>query len=594
MPESSFAILSPTLGTRQDAPSILLKDAFLPDALDDMKNFIFRYGEIHRSKGRAKEFTQALPDRVLHYYNYKLKNVITKYLLLYTKRDIAKRNSAEDRLDYLTPRYNTGKASFVNGDATVTFSNGASTATIKEGNFITIGTTYSTSDTWYEVLSITNDTELELTAEYIEANSGAVNFLNRITYTGDNEDFWESVTFNNKVISTNGVNNVQVWAASDRFADLAGGPPKGKHLLVYENYVTIANLEIDANDHPNKYAWCALGAETNWTTGDSGVAELDDMLPITACREYQGFWIMFTEGSIEKLWFIGGDLVWRRGRITTAAGAWAPKSVLLFDKGILFYSYDHTFRIFTGSAWPKISDPMDKLIGSIHPEYEKNIQAVFSEEYNLALFAFADTTSPAGNNNKVLTYDLKVAGVIDRWTPLDIAVSAFGAYEVETTYTWNTLPFSTWDTWGWDKWNTRFGFAKAPHLLAGDYSGYTFQMFAEELDDDSAYTGEFVLSTDLSKDKQMIGLFKRITTFKLIFRNEGGAGGTISVSAKRDYESGFHLISSTVSLSGSEDFLFIDVETDLTAKNFLFKISGAVRFRFLGMIFPEFEIQGWR
>ncbi len=590
MPEKSFAIVSPILGIKQDFPSIALQDSFLPDALDDMKNFIFRDGEIHRAKLRIKEFSQNLPDTVLGYYRFELRTE-TKHLLLFTKRDIARRNSSNDRLDYLTPQYATGTSSFVNGDKTVSGAGGADYTNLKAGDFISIGTTYSTDDTWYEIDSITNSTELELVIAYAEANSGAVAYLARVTYAGGDTDFWESITYNNKCISTNGVDVLQVWNASGQFTVLAGSPPIGKHLFVYENYVTLANLVVAAAPQPNSYAWCNLGIETDWIGGDAGSSELDDKFPISASKLWQGYWIMFTERSINKIHFIGGDLVFSVRRITVAAGAWAPQSVKVTDVGIFFYSFDHTFRVFTGSSWPKISGAIDKFMRTIHPEHEKNIYAGFSEEYNSVLFSLPNTSS-TGNNNKVATYDLKAAGALDRWSFLDVAVAAFGDYEVEDDSTWDTLEFDTWNNWGWDKWDTRSGFVQAPHLVGSDYSGYTFQMFGDELDDGAAYTGEFVISTDLSRNKQTLARFKRVTRMIAIFRNEGS--GTITVSAKRDYGPSFEEISNTLSLNGSEEFLFIDINTDLSFKNLLLKFSGTNKFRFIGIMFPEFELEDYR
>ncbi len=735
MAEKSFAIITPVLGIKQDFPSIALRDAFLPDALSDMKNFIFRDGEIHRAKLRIKEFSQALPDTVLGYYRFELRSE-TSHLLLFTKRDIAKRNSSNDRLDYLTPQYSTGVISVENasteiygginvddcdddgvawvdgsggdvtparettikkentasvkltvaagagvedlayhdissidlsaadalgfwfrstvalaaGDLTFKLAKGAGLTTVTENidipiiaantwtwveldfvdpsdlgaivsigiaqavdkgamtlyidqivagdwegqlnanDFITIGTTYSTDDTWYEVSAVT-DTHITITAVYAGATAYQKAYLARQTYGGSSTDFWESTTFNNKCISTNGVDVLQVWTGSNLFTVLAGSPPIGKHLLVYENYVTLANLVVAGNPQPNSYAWCNLGIETDWTGGDAGSSELDDKFPISSSKIWQGFWVMFTERSINKIHFIGGDLVFAVRRITVAVGAWAPQSVIVTDAGIFFYSFDHTFRVFTGSSWPKISGAIDPFMRTIHPEHEKNIYAGFSEEFNSILFSLPDTDS-SGNNNKVAIYDLKAAGALNRWSFLDIPVAAFGDYEVEDSSTWDTLAFDSWDTWGWDRWDTRSGFVAAPHLVGSDYSGFTFQMFGDELDNGSAYTGEFVLATDLSPKKSTLSLFKRVTHMIAVFRGEGS--GTMTVSIKKDYAASFEEITNSLSLAGSEEFIFLDIFPDVSAKNFLIKFSGTNKFRFIGLIFPEFELDGIR
>ena len=584
----SFGILSPTLGIREDFPSILLKDAYLPDYLGDIKNIIFRDGEIHRAKMRSKEFTQVLPDRVLHYDYYKQKVAANWWLILCTKRDIAYRDAAggADRLVYITPK-ETGTASFVNGDETVTAAGGGDFSALKAGDFISIGDTYSTTDKWYEIASIAGgDATLELTGKYAEANTGDVPYEARVTYAGTDLAYWESITFNNKWIATNGVDVFQVWEGADQCAVLAGNPPIAKHIFVYENHIIAGN--IVTGPEPYTWEWCSLGAETNWTTGDSGSDQIDGYYPISKFAELQGFLIIITENTLEKAWHIGGDLVFNKRRITDEVGTRAPNSVLKTKEAIYFYSPDNTFRKFTGLSWPSISKPVDRFVKNIHPEYEFYIQSVFSEEYNLILWAVPDSAS-TGRNTKVLIYDLNTLSA--PWSIKHMEVCCFGAYEVEAQLDWDSLPGDTWVDWAWEIWESREGFEKAPHELCSDYSGYTYRLFAAETDDDADYTGEFVLATDLSKNKKLIPYYKRLTKATAVFRNE--AVGTVAVYGKRDYETSWQLLGS-ISLVGTQDFLFLDLFFDLRAKNFLLKFSAENRFRFLGIIFPEFDLQGLR
>ena len=103
----------------------------------------------------------------------------------------------------------------------------------------------------------------------------------------------------------------------------------------------------------------------------------------------------------------------------------------------------------------------------------------------------------------------------------------------------------------------------------------------------------FVLATDLTENKRGMNYVKRLTKMRCIFRNEDA--GTVDVYIKRDYESSWQSIGS-ISLDGTEEFLFLDVYPNYTAKNFLIKFSAQNRFRFLGIIFDEdsFEILGSR
>ena len=587
MANKPFGILSPTYGIKQDFPSILLKDAYLPDALDDIKNIWFVDGEIQSVRKRTQEFAQTLPDHILFWEQFWKKDQ-SFFMVGATKRDIFYRDSTNNRMQYLTPKYNTGLAQFTNGDATVVGSGGADFTNLKAGDFITIGTTYSTADTWYVVSSVTDATHLELTAVYAGTTTAAVAYQARKTYTGTATDWWEAVTYDDQFIMTNGVDNMQAWGGTNQFAVLGGSPPKLKHIVVYENYIVGGGTSSE----PYTYFWCALGDETNWSTGDSGSAELDDYYVINKAAKLGGFLILLTERTLEKIWLVGGDLVFNRKRITDDCGAWAPRSVVITNSALYFYAADNTFRCYTGMTWESVSDVFKKYIKDINPEYEKSITGTYIEEHEVILWAIPNATS-TGRNNQVVVYDLKAPIEIDNWSKFDMEVLAFGFYEVEDSVTWDTWEFTTWDSITWDKWDTRTGTEGAPRELCTDYSGDTFRLFASETDDGAAYDRMFVLATDLTENKRGMNYVKRLTKMRCIFRNEDA--GTVDVYIKRDYESSWQSIGS-ISLDGTEEFLFLDVYPNYTAKNFLIKFSAQNRFRFLGIIFDEdsFEILGSR
>ncbi len=733
MANKPFGILSPTSGIKQDYPSILLKDAYMPDESDDIDNVWFKDGEIHSIRKRVKEFTQQLDDPILYSEQYWKKDETFK-LMAATKRDIVYRDAANDRYVFVTPQYSTGVLRVENGSAEVygglnlddcdddgvawadgsggdvtvsreTTEKKENTASVKmivdaaagvellayhdiaavnlstydaigfwfyssvalaagdlkfymddtagcgspietidlpeiaattwtwveidmddpslctaivslgiyqavdkgamtlyidqivagdwEGqlnanDFITIGTTYSTDDTWYEVSAVT-DTHITLTAVYAGSTAYQQAYLARQTYTGGNTDFWKSVTFNDNWLVTNGVDNIQTYDGSGQAADLSGSPPKAREITVYENYVIVGNIQPG---EPYTYQWCAIGDETNWSTGDSGSNEIDDYFLIKGFAKNSGFLIILTERTLERVWLVGGDLVFNKKRITSDCGAWASRSIIETNSAIYFYAPDNTFRKFTGLTWESISRPFDKYIKDIHPAYEKSITVTYIEEHDVILWAVPDSTS-TGRLNQVLCYDLKKPIGVDSWSKFAMEVMAFGFYEVEDTETWDTWSFATWDSITWDRWDTRTGFEGAPRELCTDYSGDTFRLFASETDNGDSFTRKFVLSTSLSKNKSSLQYVKRLIKARLIFRNE--EAGTVNVYIKRDFE-GSYQSAGSVSLDGSEDFLFLDVYMNYSGKNFIFKFEATNRFRFIGMIFDEesFSIEGNR
>lgn len=98
-----FGIFSPSLGIREDFPSVLLPNKYSPDN----ENTIIRYGEIQRIKGRLKELLDGslaknqTPDEnpILRYHRLVKRATATEYLFAFTKKHIYQWNSANKEYD---------------------------------------------------------------------------------------------------------------------------------------------------------------------------------------------------------------------------------------------------------------------------------------------------------------------------------------------------------------------------------------------------------------------------------------------------------------------------------------------------------------
>src|SRR3990167_9355147 len=118
MANKPFSILAPVAGVKQDFPSILLKDAYFPDALDDIKNIWFVDGEIHSVRKRVQEFDQTLPDPILFWEQFWKKDQ-SFFMVGATKRDIFYRDSTNNRMQFITPKYTTGVIRVENASAEI-------------------------------------------------------------------------------------------------------------------------------------------------------------------------------------------------------------------------------------------------------------------------------------------------------------------------------------------------------------------------------------------------------------------------------------------------------------------------------------------
>lgn len=583
-----FGILAPQLGLKEDFPSIFLKNAHLKEGM----NFMFDKGLIQRFRLRDKLFTPLLPDAILKYHLYEQRaGGANWFLMVLTKSDICYWDIAEDRYLFVTPQYAVDTASFLLGDATVSFGGGASTANLKSGDYITIGTTYSSDDKWYEILSITNDTELELTEDYAEANSGAVAYKARQTYAGTDTDYWSCVTFENQFYATNnGIGVVQEWPGTNQMVDITGLTDKYKYLYVFERHLLAIN---ETNTPlPQEIASSDLGNAAVWGSGDGTLFYVDSSYQLTGAALVKGFLTIFTEKEIFRAWYVGGTLIYNNEKVVSGVGCSAPRSIVEGTGivGCYFYSNDNKFRHYTGFSWDSISDNMLPTTASFHPTYEPNIQGLFVWEYNHIIWACPSSES-SGYLDRLLVYDLDPG--INQWAECEVDISCLGAFLSETTYTWATLPFASWDDWNWPRWDSRFEIANSPFVLAGGYDGYTWRLNFSDMDNAVEYNSYFRLVTDLM-NKGGLHYRKRILELQVFVKYRSGK--TLAIKVGRDDSGLSNCGSGSIALDGSASVgkvLRVVLPCDDSGHWFDYEFSSTGFYQFLGVIFG-FDVIGER
>jgi hypothetical protein len=147
------------------------------------------------------------------------------------------------------------------------------------------------------------------------------------------------------------------------------------------------------------------------------------------------------------------------------------------------------------------------------------------------------------------------------------------------------LSFATWDTWTWDLWDVRTGFANFLVTYISDYAGYLYILFGAEFDNIGVYERSFVLGTDF-ENQRGLGHLKRLLKARLFLESE--TSGTINIQVKRDTELVWqnHQLGAGQSLVNANDELsIVDFYFDFLALHYKFKIFAENRFVFLGAIF---------
>jgi len=574
-----LAILAPQSGIKTDAPVITLAKEFSPRS----QNVWVKNGRIERATMRLKEFSAILPDEPTGMDYFTLKN-LTTYLILMTSKDIAYRDDTNDRFVYITPQYTTGTASFVNGDATVTFAGGADTANMKAGDYIKTGNaTASSDDTWYQVLSITDATHLELTQNYAEASSGAAVYILRDTFAGAITDLWDTTydDFDDYWMGTNnGVDFPVYWDGSTTTVTTIPNAPKASCITYHEGYTILGRIA----SFPQREQWSDYHDFDNWTTGDAGTNDIEGSDGIVGFAKWQNFIVIFKEKSIILQWNVTTDLIFNTDTRVRGVGCNARESIIEKDNLVYFWSNDNRFRVFNGlHANQDLSEPISDIVDVIAPNYEERIVGTYIEE--LKQLWWAVPSGPASTyNDLVLTYDLESKS----WGKLDLEVICFGAYITETNLTWDTLPYATWEEWA-GKWDDRTFTSGAPIDLIGNRDKYIYRVHASEQDNVVDFTGYFeLMSNALGEGNKR----KRLLRYRTFWQKE--SGGTISLQIRTDDKSTLETVESkNLDDQSDRDTQEVEVLCDYSGKFFSLYASATNAFKFIGIIY-EFEIIGDR
>jgi len=433
MDKQSFGIFSPQYELAKNIPKILLLKTLMPDS----QNVLLKDGKIVRRKMREKNLVDSAeakvrtPDTypIIHYHTFVKRSTGAQYLLAFTKAHIYHWDFANKQFDLKWTNHNITAS-------TISFTHNAESAdTISDsGNgFVTAGFVEG------DKITITGDSENNGDYTIDSVVAGTITLISTDTLTteavGDsvtiiaNCENWETVSYNDKVIATNGIDFVLVWTTTGNFAalDTATGIEyetgkfltKAKHLIIYESFLILGYTYEDGNWYPQRMRWNAIGQETEWIATNSGSTEVGKSDFIEGFGKYQGLLIVFKAKSYYKYWLTADTTLVFNGKfLSMTIGCRCGKSIVNDNKGRLYwYASDETFKeISTGT----ISGPIQtKIVDKIFQASVEKIKSAFIDETGEVCWSI-----PFDNvlNNKLLTFKE------GKWGQVDLAVTAFGGY----------------------------------------------------------------------------------------------------------------------------------------------------------------------
>jgi hypothetical protein len=601
---NKFAIYSPTQGQREDFPVILLSNA----VTSENSNAQEWDGEIRSAKLRKPEMVRGVyavlsTDGVTATIDgdqtalFTSSDTITIYN---TDGDYAQHTIvssavvSSDTIITTTTSITIADAAYLFLDADVTSNDPASNDFRKvptpDGNEIMRYSRFVLSDQTERLVAFTSDT---------------IYYWNTVTTTwvdispaGDltaETEYWDTDVYGEYLVATNnqdlpiqwdgdtaGVFEYMDTQLSETSSDFIS---KAKYIKAFRNYVFLGYVTYNTGSiiYPSSVAWSNIGEGVSTggfrqdTGKDAGTAYISGDGDISGgFGEWQGYLCIFKRASQRKMWYVGGAIPFNQDQLNPAVGCVAPGSVINDKDGNLFYyGTDKNFR---EVSYGNVSKALVKTTRDLNPELLGLMRSTYIAEYDEIWWAVAYGNASTANN-KVLVFK---AG---KWEEREIPVTAFGSYTRQTTYTWDTWPFATWNDIGWDSWDTADANTDFPVDLCSDANGNTYEVHGAYTDDGVAYESFFVVSTDMT-GKQSLNFYKRMLQMYLYFNSNGaGSEETANISIKRDTEANFQSLGSVI-LDGTEKIIRKRLAVDMRARNFELKIGATNKYNFIGV---EFE-----
>ena len=608
-----FAIIDPKSGMSEISPNILTTEAFLAK---DSVNVHHRYGRYDKFKGRLPQLIDVnsvkikAPTDVLA-----ITSIVSGTKTINITGDHSAGNTA----------LGVGDTFRVNGSGTAANNIQLTVASLPTtSSIVTVEAITTQAASGSVFVGTTPVIEFH---RHIRKNTGAEHLLLGTKYhillwlqsdksmtvkwtnvSPAGVERWEITDHLRNVVATNNSDFVLWWnvdtSAANDFAALDNADgidyegtgnrlTKCKHITSYETYLILGYTTENGTVFPQRERWGSRGTggavidfDENGA-GDAGRREFTDSPgTLMGFARHGNDLVIAKQDSMHRSWLITADTVFEWEEYTLKVGC-ASADTLVNDKFGRLYWIANDLTIREINTPTPISTAVDITVKNLNVSVAEFMQATYLDEFEEVIFAFACGTS--------LTNDTIVSFHPDslRSHVYKFPVRAFGDFTQQEAFTYNSLPYATYEEWGadWLVYDTSRNIVGFPLDLSSDYEGATFAMHRATKDDGNDFKGVIIFSTTLSQGKSL-NVFKRVNNGADIIFNRRTAG-SLNLFVKRDTEPNW-LFLGAVNFANSNETLIIHIPFDIRARSFLFKIESVDELEWLGMIFREFELDDSR
>lgn len=159
---------------------------------------------------------------------------------------------------------------------------------------------------------------------------------------------WEFAKWDQRLIAVNVSEPTQYFdmGSSSSFADLAGSPPKAKHIATVRDFIIMGNLDEGGTSYPSRLRWSGFNNSEQWVSSQATQSDFQDLLGRGGAiqRIVPGeTGLILQEHSIRRMTYVGPPTIFRIDEVEKDRGCQAPNSVAWSGDLVFYYSHDGFF-----------------------------------------------------------------------------------------------------------------------------------------------------------------------------------------------------------------------------------------------------------
>jgi len=230
---------------------------------------------------------------------------------------------------------------------------------------------------------------------------------------------WEFVKWDQRIIAVDINEPPQYFdmASSTVFADLAGSPPKAKHIAIVRDFIVLGNLNEGGSNKASRLRWSGFNSSEQWTSTQATQSDFQDLLGRGGAIQKivpGETGLIFQEHSIRRMTYVGPPTIFRIDEVEKDRGCYAPNSVAWFGSRVFFYSHEGFFmKEGDNPSVPIGTEKIDRYFKNDFSAGDLDlIRGAVDRENKIVAWCYPSKSAGA---NRILMYRWD----LERWTLID-------------------------------------------------------------------------------------------------------------------------------------------------------------------------------